>query len=331
MDLPHDFLHAARTSPYILMEGAVIERVRRTRPELLDSRVANAGMVYSDEGRKVLRAIYKEYLAVGASYDLPVMILAPTWRASKTRLHQAGFEEQREVNRDCVQFVRSVAAEYGSFASHVFVGGLMGCANDAYKPQESLNRSEAIDYHLPQAEALAESGVDYIMAATLPALEEALGLAKVLGRFKPPYILSFIVRRNGWLLDRTPLWKAIDKIDTVVETPPSYYMANCVHPYVYVEAISTQSKKHMTMIESRVLGLQANTSQLSPEELEGHDHVEGDDEPEHWAFLLRHMSKVWPLKVIGGCCGTDGRHIAALASELVEEIDEAAARRSRVW
>ena len=329
METLHDFLYAARTHPYLLAEGAVLERVRRSRPELLDPHVLNASMVYSEDSRQVLKAIYKEYLAIGAAYDLPMIILAPTWRASQARLKAAGFSDTQDVNGDCVRFVREIVAEYGSYASEVYVGGLIACANDAYKPQETLTRQAAAEYHAFHAEALANAGVDFIMAATLPAFDEALGMADVLGRFKPPYILSFVVRAGGGLLDRTPLWKAIDKIDTLAEIPPAYYMINCVHPEHFASAVTAQSARH-PHIDERILGLQANTSRLSPEKLDSLDHLDESD-PEHWAFLLRHMSKVWPMKVIGGCCGTDGRHIACLARELVEEIDEAEIRRARVW
>jgi homocysteine S-methyltransferase len=245
------------------------------------------------------------------------------------RLREAGFRDDRDVNGDAVRFIRTVVAEYGTYAAEVYLGGLMACANDAYRPEQALPRQAAMDYHAPQAEALARAGVDFILAATLPAYEEAVGLAHLLGRFDPPYILSFVVRSSGKLLDGMPLWRAIDRIDTLAEIPPAFYMVNCVHPECYASAMTALSK-HKSFMEDRVLGLQANSSSLPPEKLDGLDHIEEED-PERWALLLRYISRVWPLRMVGGCCGTDARHIAALARELVEEIGETETRRARVW
>ncbi len=329
MKATRDFLTCLREQRYVLAEGAVIERVRRSHPELLDPRVENAAMIYSEAGRRELQTIYKEYLAIGASFDLPMVVFAPTWRASESRLQDAGFTNAQAVNGDSVRFVREVVAGYGSYAAEVYVGGLMACANDAYKPEQTLPRKEAVSYHAAQAEALAKADADFIMAATLPAMEEAVGLAQLLATFSVPYMLSFVLRQNGKLLDGTPLWQAIERIDQLAPVPPAYYMVNCVHPLNFGLAILTQMRKH-EFVETRVIGLQANTSRLSPEQLDGAEQLDEDD-PDEWATTMRYVSRICPLKIAGGCCGTDARHIAALAQQLTEEVAEVELRNAKTW
>ncbi len=327
MTKPRDLLTCLKEQGYVLAEGAVIERVRRSHPELLDPHVENAVMIYSEAGRRVLRTIYKEYLAIGASFDLPMIVFAPTWRASQARLRQAGFRDEQNVNGDGVRFVRSIVAEYGSFANDVFVGGLMACAHDAYRPEQTLTRQEAVAYHTAQAEALAEAEVDFILAATLPAIEEAIGLAQLLATLPVPYMLSFVLRQNGTLLDGTPLWEALERIDHLAPAPPAYYMVNCVHPRNFGLAMLAQGAKH-ELVSEQVIGLQANTSRLSPDQLDGTEELDEDD-PDMWASTFRHVSREYRVKIAGGCCGTDARHIVALAQQLTEEQKEVELRNAK--
>lgn len=329
MTTRRDLLTCLKEQRYVLAEGAVIERVRRSHSELLDPHVENAAMIYSDAGRRVLGTMYREYLSIGASFHLPMIVFAPTWRASQTRLQDAGFSAGHDVNGDGVRFLRGIAAEYGSSANDVFVGGLMACANDAYRPEQTLTRKEAVAHHALQAQALAKAQVDFIWAATLPAIEEAIGLAQLLATFSVPYMLSFVLRRNGTLLDGTPLSEAIEQIDLLVAASPAYYMVNCVHPLNFGIAILAQGAKH-ALVSERVIGLQANTSRLSPEQLDGAEELDEDD-PDIWAAEFRYVSRVCPLKIAGGCCGTDARHITALAQQLTEEQKEVELRNAKTW
>ena len=324
-----DIMTCLRNHRYVLAEGAVLERVRRARPELLDPLIENSGMIYSEEGRQVLAAIYREYISIGASYDLPMIVFAPTWRASQTRITQAGFSH-RDVNGDCVQFLKDVRDEFGSYAADVYVAGLMACANDAYKPQEKLKRRDAMAYHASQAEALVKAGVDFIMPATLPAYEEAAGIALLLSKLDAPYVVSFVLDERARLLDGLPLWKAMDRIDTLVDRPPLFYMVNCVHHLNFATGVMGQAIKH-SFVDYRVMGLQGNTSRLHPEKLDGMDQIVVDEDPDNWAEIFRYVSRVAPIKIAGGCCGTDGRYIAALARHLVAEMEEIELRNAKVW
>ena len=133
-----DFVTALRESPIILTEGALIERLRRDPAVSLDPHVLHAGFVYDEGGREALRGLYRQYLDIGLAADLPMIVCTPTWRANPVRLRQAGLAD-RDVNGDGARFVAAIRDEYGAYARRVFVGGLIGCTGDAYKPEEGLS------------------------------------------------------------------------------------------------------------------------------------------------------------------------------------------------
>jgi S-methylmethionine-dependent homocysteine/selenocysteine methylase len=312
-----DFRQAITHYPVILAEGAVIERLRRNPTLRLDRYVAHARLVYDRQGQAALRQIYRQYLDIGRLAGLPLLTCAPTWRANPARLKQAGFDEQADVNGDCVRFLTSIRAEYRAYAGQVFVGGLMSCQGDAYKPAEALPADEAATFHRFQARALAAAGVDFLLAATLPAASEALGLARAMAGCGLPYALSFVLRPSGTLLDGTPLHQAVATIDSAASPAPLFYMANCVHPAVFESAFAAAISQSPE-VGRRVIGLQANTSTKSPEELDKRGFLDGA-EPEPFANAMVGLHHWFGTKILGGCCGTDNRHIAAIARRLGQE------------
>lgn len=303
-----------RRAPLILTEGAVIERLRRDPSIRLDPALLNTLLLYSAEGRTALRRISREYLDVGARYGLPMMAFTPTWKANPERLAKAKMGTVRQVSGGAFAFLDEIRSEYGSYARMVLIGGLLGSRGNAYRADGALPEREAMVFHREQAEALAEAGVDFLMAATLPALTEAVGVARAMALTGKPYIASFIVRRSGCLLDGTPLAAAIETIDGVVVPPPVFYLINCVHPAVFEEALAADERFRENQ-SSRLAGLQANTSVKSPEELDGLPELD-QEEPQLFADAMMHACHRFRLRVLGGCCGTDARHIAALAARM---------------
>jgi homocysteine S-methyltransferase len=164
--------------------------------------------------------------------------------------------------------------------------------------------------------------VDFLIASTLPAMTEAKGIARAMAETSLPYLLSFIVRPTGHLLDGTALEGAIGEIDRGVRRPPLCYLLNCIHPSVFEEALSHSGARDAG-ISSRVLGLQANTSPRAPEDLEGSSQLECED-PELFAARMLHLHLEFGTRIMGGCCGTDARHIFSLARRVREMIPQTA-------
>jgi len=301
----------------VLTEGAMVERVRRNPDVDLDPHIAHAGLIYSDKGRRVLADIYRQYIFIGQLHNLPMLTMAPTWRANPERTAKAGCGPVDKLNYDCVAFLKEICAGYDSYQERLFVAGLLGCCNDAYNPQEALTTHAAERFHLPQVEALAASGVDLIKAATLPAVSEALGIARAISRTGISGVLSFVIRPDGTVLDGTPLHAAVALIDSETDRPPAFYMVNCVHPSVFMDAMTAETTADSKLTE-RVLGFQGNTSTKSPEELDNLPYLD-TTEPESFADLMLQIHGTFGTRVLGGCCGTDDRHVAQVAARIAKE------------
>ncbi len=307
------FKQILTSSDYILGEGAVIERLRRDTPFELDEMVVNSAFIYEEKKRQALSKIIRQYIDIGKRYDIPLLLSTPTWRANKERIDNAGFGDN-DVNGDNFRFLESLKNSYGAYSQKIFICGLMSCRGDAYKPEEALSVKDAATFHAWQAQQLAKTSVDFILGATLPALSEAQGLASALAQTKKPYVLSFVLRPEGTLLDGTPIKECIETIDREISPSPFAYMANCTHSSTFQKAfqpsfnISDSTKKH-------IIGLLANTSSLTPEELNENVTLQ-EEKPELFGRRLAAISSDFGVKILGGCCGTDNRHIEELARQL---------------
>ena len=305
-----DFFHQ---TPCILGEGAVIERLRRDTDFELNPHVVNSDFIYDEKKRAALASIFKEYLDVGSKYHLPLVLSTPTWRASEQRMAEAGYAH-KDVNGDNYRFLDDLRQGYGDYAHRALICGLMSCRGDAYNPAEALSTAEAEDFHGWQADRLARSGVDFLLAATLPAYTEALGLAKAMAATNTPYIVSFVLRSEGTLLDGTPLKKAIAGIDNAVSPRPLAFMGNCTHA-TFFKAALTHPDNASDMVRERVVGLFANTAASTPEELNNCNALVEED-PAVFGKTVAELYRSLGMKILGGCCGTDQRHIDQLAKQL---------------
>src|SRR5512143_2438846 len=225
-------------APFILTEGAVIERLRRDASLPFHPDLLNTALLYEAEGPNALRRIYREYLHVGFHHDLPMLIFTPTWRGNPERLAAAGLPGVGDVSEEAFRLLDQVRDGYGAYSKNIFIGGLMGSRGDAYKPAEALPEGDAYAFHAVQARALAATGVDFLIASTLPAYAEARGIARALAEQALPVLLSFVVRPTGHLLDGTPLEVAIQGIDEALQRAPAAYLINCVHPSIYEAAMN---------------------------------------------------------------------------------------------
>jgi homocysteine S-methyltransferase len=129
-----------------------------------------------------------------------------------------------------------------------------------------------------------------------------------------PHIVNFVVRAEGTLLDGTPLKDAIATIDAAVIPKPLAYLVNCTHASIFRSAILHEVNSS-SLVRKRVVGLLANTAALNPEEL---DNSAGlvEEEPEIFGQSVAGLHGELGMKILGGCCGTDHRHIRYLATRL---------------
>lgn len=297
----------------ILTEGAIVERLRRNTDYLLDNYILNAGFIYDNKKRNALRKIYQSYLNIGRAKKMPIFIFSPTWRANVDRIKLSQYKN-KNVNRDNILFLRNLASEYGHYEKKIIIAGMIGCKGNAYNPLDALSSKEAYNFHSPQLHSLADTDADILFAVTMPAISEIQGIVKICSEIKKPYAISFIVKNDGRLLDGTSISDAIKETDSSAASKPMFYMVNCVHPRNLIVGLQ-QPCNDISVIKGRLLGLQANASDKSPEELDMSKELYSDT-PESLANYMAELKNVYGFKIFGGCCGTNENHILTIAKKV---------------
>ena len=301
-----------KTTSFALSEGSIYERLRRHPAIRFDSCLAHSTLIYNSQAASILEQVHREYIDVGQRYRLAMFVMTDTWRANQERIQQSRFKGF-EVNQDNGRFMAALRDSYGPTAYPIYIGGLIGPRGDAYRPEQALPKAEAERFHAPQIEALTRAHVDFLYAATFPAFSEAQGIAAVMAKTGMPYMLSFVIRRDGTLLDGTPLAQVIQTIDTTAPEPPMGYAVNCVHPTVFKDGLIALDRRNGSL-SRRILSYQANTSSRSPEELDRLHELETEN-PNTLADLILKIHQQFHIRILGGCCGTDTSHIECLASK----------------
>ncbi len=310
------FLEALAQYPAILTDGAIETRIAFEAAIAIGPDLEVYRLIDDPGGREALQHIYRQYLDVGQRHDLPMQLQAPTFRASPARLVRAGYpdpQEMRRINHACVQLLQALRQQRDAYAKKVFIAGVLGPRGNAYDPGDALPLEEADAYHMPQARALAEAGADLLYAATFPARSEAVGVARAMSRGTLPYVVGFVTTRGGTLLDGTPLHEIIEQIDSTIAPPPCHYMFVCVHASVCRQGMSTE--KAFNVVGQRMRGIKANGSARTPAELETLGRIDADL-PEIFAEELAGLHRDFGFQILGGCCGTDHRHLEKLAAKL---------------
>lgn len=304
-----NFLTCYNTSPVILTEGAIGERLKREHNINIEGTVGFSDLLYDPVFRKAIKDIYLEYTSIAQKYGLPLMTTTNTRRANKERVALAGYDER--IIADNVNFHKEIRNETNT---QMYIGGLLGCKGDAYKATEVLSPGEAFTFHSWQANLFAKAEVDFLFAAIMPALPEAIGMAKAMEATGLPYIISFMVKENGKLIDGTTIHDAIETIDHNTARQPLCYMVNCVHPKNLKAALS-QPFNRTKLVQDRFRGIQANTAAMSPEDLDESATLITSDAVSLAEDMIA-LCDIIDLKIFGGCCGTNNTHIEEIARRI---------------
>lgn len=298
------------TNQLILTEGAVGQRIEHEFSLKPDADIMYAPLIYDPVGRNALAAIYRSYLRVAEDHRLPILLLTNTRRANKDRLLRSKFREKNVMN-DYAAFLQKLSSEY---TCEAFIGGQMGCRGDAYSGEEGMSEDEAVEYHSWQLSMFDPKCIDFLFAGIMPTLPEAIGMAKVMEKSKLPYIMSLMISHDGRLLDGNTIHEAILQIDAATISKPLCYMTNCVHPTILNKALS-QKENQTELVRNRFCGIQANAACLSPQELNNSKVLKTTSAKElAQDFSLLHSS--FPMKIYGGCCGTDDTHMIEMIAHL---------------
>ena len=281
------------------MEASIVESLRRNKHIDLHPILVNAALIYQDAGRKALEDLYQKYIDIAIQADRPFLMCTPTWRTNRARVIESGIRDS--INIDAVNFLQDLRARQAEGSESIRIGGMIGCKNDCYKPEQALSAAQAEQFHAWQLEQLGIGGVDFLIAETLPEINEAIGIARAMARTGLPYIISFVISRQGRMLDGSYLNDAIRMIDAQSSQKPLGYMVNCAYPSFL--CAETQAPE----IFARLIGYQANASALDHSELDGAEDLHME-EVSDWGDVMLALNREYGVKVLGGCCGTNEEH-----------------------
>lgn len=273
---------------------------------------ASVLLLRTADGEKALDDYIRPYLDLARRLGAGFEFVTASWRASPDWAAQFGLtqEELDDLNRKSVERARSLQAEYGDVPS--VISGCIGPRGDGYDPGDIMTAAEAQDYHRRQISTLAGAGADLIAALTMTNIPEVVGIAEAARASDVPVVISFTVETDGRLPTGDSLRDAIEAVDEATGTYPAYYMINCAHPTHFMSVLSAGEAW-----TKRIGGIRANASRCSHAELDAMTALDSGD-PDELGRMYRAICDDLPgVRVIGGCCGTDLRHVTAIAEACV--------------
>jgi len=268
-------------------------------------------LVDQAEGRARLRRYYDGYLDIARRHSAGFIVETPTWRANPDWAEQVGYSPQRlaAANRASVELAEEVRAAAIADGLAAVVSGCVGPRGDGYDPGTAMTAEEAERYHAVQIGTFAETSVDQVTAITMTSAPEAIGVVRAARAAGLPAAVSFTVETDGRLPTGQPLHEAITQVDDETDGAAAYFMINCAHPSHFEHALD-----HSGSWRQRLVGLRANASAKSHAELDESTELDEGDPVDLGArhAKLRHVLP--SVRVLGGCCGTDARHVAQIVA-----------------
>lgn len=263
-------------------------------------------LLRNQEGYDRLFNYYRQYTELARQFKRGIVLETPTWRANRDWGAKIGdsLDVLDGLNQSSVKLLKHLQREYDSKDTPVVVSGNLGPRGDGYTPDFQMTVEQAHDYHRHQIATFADAGVDMVCALTLNYVDEGIGIARAAREFDIPVCLSYTVETDGHLPSGDTLAESIAATDESSDAYPVYYMINCAHPTHIVQLFSEPAPWH-----ERLKGIRANASCLSHAELDESETLD-DGDPVQFGQELAELSQLSShLRVFGGCCGTDHRHI----------------------
>jgi S-methylmethionine-dependent homocysteine/selenocysteine methylase len=268
-------------------------------------------LLQTDAGVAALRKYFRTYAELAARFRAGLILESATWRASADWGAKLGYSRTAlaEANREAIRLLEEIRVDFEQGGRRAVISGAIGPRGDGYSPERIMSEVEAEAYHAEQIDTFARSAADMVCAITMNYAEEAVGIARAARRAGLPVALSFTVETDGALPTGQPLREAIEAVDRATTGYPSYYGINCAHPDHFAPTLAEGGA-----FIDRIRGLRANASRMS--------HAERNESPpldvgnpvelgQQYAELRRRLPR---LNVLGGCCGTDHRHVESIAA-----------------
>jgi homocysteine S-methyltransferase len=267
---------------------------------------ASFDLMKNDEGIAHVRNYYARYATMARDANLGFVFETPTWRANRDWAAKLGYDATSlaDMNRRAVALMAEMRAELETPRSPMVISGNIGPQGDGYRPDAMMSVNEAQDYHAEQINVFAGTEADFVSAFTLNYANEAIGVARAAKAAGMPVVISFTVETDGKLPTGQTLKDAILETDMETDKAPVYYMLNCAHPTHFADAFAKDEPW-----TKRLRGLRANASRRSHAELDASPDLDAGDPVELGRQYRDLRAKMKQFTVLGGCCGTDHRHV----------------------
>jgi len=267
-----------------------------------------------EDGRAALQQYMEGFLSLANETGAGFVLDTQTWRAQTHFSEELGQDASalRKANLAAVEFAATLRDKYASNAGQILINGLIGPRGDAYAPDEEIAAMEAQAYHGEQLGWLAETDVDMVTALTFTQADEAIGVVRAAVELGLPVVVSFTVETDGNLPTGQPLAEAIATVDAATDAAAAYFMVNCAHPDHFAGLMVDQPWAH------RIRGLRCNASRMSHAELDEAEVLDDGNPAELAAGYARLKTTLPWLNIFGGCCGSDLRHVTAIAAAVSE-------------
>ncbi|WP_194722139.1 homocysteine S-methyltransferase family protein [Noviherbaspirillum malthae] len=265
------------------------------------------------DGTQLLEQYYRRYIGIALQHGVGLVLEAPTWRANRDWASLLGYgtEELADANRKAISMLLRMRAENESPTSPMVISGNLGPRGDGFRADAKMNAADAQRYHAEQIETFARTDADMVAAFTMNYAEEAIGIVHAAKACAMPVAISFTVETDGKLPSGESLRSAIERTDDDTGGYAAYHMINCAHPLHFQNTLHDEGAWLR-----RIRGIRANASQLSHAELDEASELD-DGNPEELGKLYGKIRTALPaMNVVGGCCGTDHRHVDAICRNL---------------
>jgi S-methylmethionine-dependent homocysteine/selenocysteine methylase len=263
----------------------------------------------NDAGLATLRRYFERYARLARTHGVGVVLEAPTWRANPDWAAGLGYgaDALADANRKAVGLLLEVRAAFETATTPIVISGNLGPRGDGYRVDARMSVDEARAYHAAQIDTFAATDADMVAAFTMTYPEEAIGITQAAKARAMPVAISFTVETDGRLPCGERLGDAIERTDRETDGYPVYYMINCAHPTHFESELADDAPwRH------RIHGVRANASTKSHAQLDESTEIDIGDPRALGEDYRRLRARLPGLAVVGGCCGTDDRHLDAI-------------------
>ncbi|MGO3414836.1 MAG: homocysteine S-methyltransferase [Kluyvera intermedia] len=292
--------------PFVLLDGAMATELEARGCDLTDSLWSAKVLM---ENPQLIYDVHLDYFRAGAQ-----VAITASYQATPDGFAARGLDEaqSRSLIGKSVELARQARESYlaeNSTAKGLLIAGSVGPYGaylaDGSEYRGDYQRSAQVfqEFHRPRVEALLEAGVDLLACETLPSFAEIRALAQLLAEYPVAQAwFSFTLRDSQHLSDGTPL---CDVLALLADYPQIVAVGiNCIALENTTDALSylhSQTPLPLVVYPNSGEHYDAVTKTW-------HHHGEACATLE--GYLPQWLAA--GAKLIGGCCRTTPKDIAAL-------------------